>query len=106
MKQLFLTLALAVAGMAGSSRMSGMEIIAHRGGSYDAPENTLSSFKLGFQHKADADETDLHLTKDGKIVLMHDFETGRTGGLKKKIVEQTFDEVRQLDIGKWGQWKD
>ncbi len=82
------------------------EIIGHRGASHDAPENTLSSFKLGYKQNADGDELDIHLTKDGKVVVMHDFDTARTGGVPKKVAEQTLEELRQQDIGKWGEWKD
>lgn len=85
---------------------SAVEIVGHRGASHDAPENTLSSFKLGYQQNADADELDIHLTKDGKIVVMHDFDTKRTAGSGGKISEQTFKEIRSLDVGKWGDWKD
>ncbi len=88
------------------SNLFAAEIVAHRGASHDAPENTLSSFKLGYQQNADADELDIHLTKDGKIVVIHDYDTGRVGGVKKKVVDQTFDEIRALDVGKWGDWKD
>ncbi len=81
------------------------QIVAHRGASYDAPENTLSAFKLGYENKADACELDIHLTKDGKVVVMHDFDTTRTGGVPRKVVEQTLEELRQQDIGKFGKWK-
>lgn len=80
-----------------------VEIIAHRGASHDAPENTLAAVKLGYEQGADGVEIDIHLTKDGKIVLMHDFDTARTGGgPKKKITDQTLDEIRKLNVGKWG----
>jgi glycerophosphoryl diester phosphodiesterase len=81
-----------------------VEIMAHRGASADAPENTLSSFKLGYEQGADADELDIHLTKDGKIVISHDPNTKRTAGVDKKIADQTLDELRKLDAGKWGKW--
>ncbi len=90
----------------GSGPAFGLEIIGHRGASYDAPENTLSSFKLGYEQKADADECDIYLTKDGRIVVIHDGTTVRTGGVTNKISDQTFDELRRLDVGKWGKWKD
>src|SRR5258706_6929947 len=80
------------------------EIIGHRGASADAPENTLASFKLGFQENADADELDIHLTKDGKIVVIHDYDTKRVGGVDKKVVEQTFDEIRAINVGAFGKW--
>ena len=82
-----------------------VEIIGHRGASYDAPENTLASFRLGYQQQADADELDIHLTRDGKIVVIHDFDTGRTGGHANKVADQTFEAVRRLNVGDWGKWK-
>src|SRR5205085_1574875 len=53
----------------------GVDIVAHRGASHDAPENTLPSFKLGWEQGADADELDIYLTKDGRIVVLHDKST-------------------------------
>lgn len=82
-----------------------VEIIAHRGASYDAPENTLASMKLGYEQKADGGELDIYLTKDGKIVMMHDPTTARTGGVTNKISEKTYEELAKIDVGNWGQWK-
>ncbi|HBC88105.1 MAG TPA: glycerophosphodiester phosphodiesterase [Lentisphaeria bacterium] len=84
-----------------------VEIIAHRGASHDAPENTVSSFKLGWQQNADACELDIRLSCDGRIVVIHDTGTKRTAGVDKKVSEQTFDELRTLDSGSWkgSQWK-
>jgi glycerophosphoryl diester phosphodiesterase len=84
-----------------SLTVSAVEIIAHRGASQDAPENTVASFKLGYQQGADADELDIYLSKDGEIVVMHDKTTKRTAGADKPIVEQTLAELRALDAGKW-----
>jgi glycerophosphoryl diester phosphodiesterase len=78
-----------------------VEIVAHRGASYDAPENTLASVKLGWEQQADGVEFDIWLSKDGQIVLSHDKDTERAAGVKKLVVEQTYDELRQLDVGKW-----
>ena len=83
---------------------SGVEIIGHRGASFDAPENTLSSFRLGYEQKADGVELDIHLTKDGKIVVMHDYDTGRVGGSTNKIVDSTLAELRSYEIGRWSKW--
>ena len=81
---------------------SGVEIIAHRGASYDAPENTLASVKLGWQQNADAVEIDIQRTSDGKIVLMHDKTTKRTaGGEDTPVKKQTLAELRNLDVGSW-----
>jgi glycerophosphoryl diester phosphodiesterase len=78
-----------------------VEIVAHRGASYDAPENNLSAMKLAWKQKTDAIELDIHLSKDGKIVVTHDYDTKRVGGVDKKIVDQTFDELQKLDTGSW-----
>lgn len=78
-----------------------VEIIAHRGASHDAPENTMAAFKLGWEQNADAVELDIHQSKDGKIIVMHDVTTKRTAGVDKKIVEQTLDELRALEAGSW-----
>jgi glycerophosphoryl diester phosphodiesterase len=81
------------------------EIVAHRGASADAPENTLASFKLGYAQGADADELDIHLSRDGNIVVLHDVDTKRTAGVDRKVVDQTFEELRKLDVGAFGNWQ-
>ncbi|EEF59659.1 glycerophosphodiester phosphodiesterase [Pedosphaera parvula] len=103
MKTLFNTVL--VASLCMSSSTFAAQIVGHRGASFDAPENTLSSFKLGYKQNADADELDIHLTKDGKVVVMHDYDMARTGGEKLKVSEHTLEELRALDIGKWGKWQ-
>jgi glycerophosphoryl diester phosphodiesterase len=81
-------------------RTLGIEIIAHRGASYDAPENSLSSMKLAWEQKADAIETDLWLTSDGKIAIFHDATTKRYDGQSRKVSDLSLAELQQLDIGK------
>jgi glycerophosphoryl diester phosphodiesterase len=83
------------------TRMAAVEIIAHRGASYDAPENTLAAFRLGWQQHADANELDVHLTRDGQIVALHDSSTERTTGVQREVVEQTLAELRGQDAGTW-----
>ena len=78
-----------------------VEIIAHRGASHDAPENTLAAMKLAWEQGADAIEVDLHLSKDGEIVVMHDADAKRTGGLSEKIANLTMQKLAQLDVGAW-----
>jgi glycerophosphoryl diester phosphodiesterase len=80
---------------------SGVEIIAHRGASHDAPENTLASVNLAWAQKTDAVEIDIYLTADGKIVAIHDDSTKRTAGLDKPVVRQTLEELKRLDAGSW-----
>jgi glycerophosphoryl diester phosphodiesterase len=104
MKQ-YLSLSITCALLSTGSAWA-VDIIGHRGASFDAPENTLSSFRLGYVQKADADELDIYLTKDGKIVVIHDPTTTRTAGISNKVANATFDELRRLDVGKFGKWKE
>lgn len=87
--------------------LSAVEIIAHRGASYDAPENTVASFRLGWQQQADANELDVYLTKDGQTVVIHDKTTKRTTGTDLAVADATLAELRALDAGSWKgeQWK-
>jgi glycerophosphoryl diester phosphodiesterase len=74
-------------------------IVAHRGSSAQAPENTLPAFQLAWKQGADAIETDLQLTKDGHIVCFHDKDTKRVNGQQLAIADATLEELRQLDMG-------
>jgi glycerophosphoryl diester phosphodiesterase len=74
-------------------------LIAHRGESSLAPENTLAAFQLAWKSGADAVELDIHLTADNRIVAIHDANTKRTAGMDY-IVKNTPSEVlRKLDVG-------
>ena len=77
------------------------EIIGHRGGAHDAPENTLPAFKLALEQGADAIELDIHLTKDGRLAVIHDSTTRRTAGAKHKVGETPLAALQQLDAGAW-----
>ncbi len=77
-----------------------VEIIAHRGASYLAPENTMASVMLGWEKGADV-EVDVHLSKDNRIVAIHDASTKRTAGIDLKVSETTSDELRKLDVGRF-----
>lgn len=78
-----------------------VEIIGHRGASYDAPENTLASANLAWEQHADAVEIDVYLTKDDRIVALHDKTTERTTGKDWKPRERTLAELASLDAGSW-----
>ncbi len=82
-------------------------IIAHRGESFDAPENTLASIDLAWKRDADALEIDVQLTNDKKIVVIHDKTTLRTGGKYKRIASNNYDELLKIDVGKFKdtKWK-
>ncbi len=78
-----------------------MKIIAHRGASQEAPENTIPAIHLAWQEKADGVEIDARVTSDGRIVLMHDANTARTAAVNLEVGDQIWDAIRQLDVGKW-----
>ena len=79
----------------------GLEIIAHRGASTDAPENTLAAFKLAWEQGAHAIELDVHLSKDARLVVIHDADTKRTTGVSGKVNQQTAQALGTLDAGDW-----
>jgi len=74
-------------------------IIAHRGASAYAPENTLSAFKLALQQGADAIELDTKLTADGQVIVIHDQTVDRTTPYSGQVKEFTLSEIRKLDAG-------
>jgi glycerophosphoryl diester phosphodiesterase len=76
-----------------------VEIIAHRGASYQAPENTMAAVTLGWEKRANV-EVDVYLSKDNRMVVIHDASTKRTaGGVDLKVKESTADQLRALDVG-------
>ncbi|MCS7286080.1 MAG: glycerophosphodiester phosphodiesterase family protein [Anaerolineae bacterium] len=76
-------------------------ILGHRGAKGYAPENTFPSFQKALELGVDIIELDVHITKDGRIIVCHDDSLDRTTGLRKLIGESTWDEIRNLDAGKW-----
>lgn len=78
-----------------------MIIIAHRGASAYAPENTLASFELALKQGCDAMELDIHLTKDEELIVCHDFTADRTSDGSGVIEELTLAEIKQFDAGSW-----
>jgi len=76
-------------------------IIAHRGESFEAPENTLSSVNLAWENGADAVEIDVRLTKDKQIVVIHDSNTRRVSGKFMQISKSNLHELKRLDVGKY-----
>lgn len=75
-----------------------MQVIAHRGASGYRPENTLSAYALAIEMRADMIEIDLHLTRDGEIVISHDAELEGLGG-RGEVADATLSEIRELDAG-------
>jgi len=76
-------------------------ILGHRGAAGSAPENTLASVALAVEQGADIVEIDVQETSDGEVVVIHDSDLMRVGGVPLKIWENTFDELHQVDIGSW-----
>ncbi|MCE9613526.1 MAG: glycerophosphodiester phosphodiesterase [Lentisphaerae bacterium] len=76
-------------------------IIAHRGASHEAPENTLAAFRLAWAQGADGIECDVHLTRDRRIVCIHDANTRRTTGVNRRVASLTWAALRRLDAGAW-----
>jgi glycerophosphoryl diester phosphodiesterase len=81
--------------------MCRVEMIAHRGASYDAPENTLSAVRLAWEQGADAVEIDCRLTADGQIVVIHDPDTRRTAKESLQVHMHSLQDLQQLDVGRW-----
>ena len=78
-----------------------MEIIAHRGASHDAPENTLAAARLGWAQGADALECDVQLTQDGRLAVIHDEDTRRVAGVAQAVAATSLAALQQLDAGTW-----
>jgi len=76
-------------------------VIAHRGFSGGAPENTLAAFKKAIDLGVDMIELDVLLSKDGQIVVIHDDTLNRTTNGKGRVTDYTLDELKQLDAGSW-----
>lgn len=76
-------------------------IVAHRGASEEAPENTIPAFELAWQQGADAIEGDFQLTVDGEIVCIHDKDTKKVSKTNKVVKQSKLEELRELDVGAW-----
>lgn len=76
-------------------------VLAHRGANKVAPQNTLPAFKKAIQFNADGIETDVHLCKDGEIVICHNYTVDATSNGKGSIDEMTFAELRRMDFGSY-----
>ena len=100
--------AAALAGCATVKKPAYDTLIAHRGESKDAPENTLPAYKLAVE-RGFGFECDLYLSKDGRVFTFHDPNLTRTtgGANTSKCSEASWEEtLSKLDVGSWGKWKD
>lgn len=76
-------------------------VVAHRGFSSRAPENTLAAFRLAMEAGADGVELDVHLSRDGVPVVIHDERVDRTTDGTGLVRDHTLAELKQLDAGRW-----
>ncbi len=76
-------------------------VIAHRGASGYAPENTMPAFEKALEMGAEGIELDVHLTKDGETVVIHDHTIDRTSNGTGMVGQFTLEEIKQLDFGSW-----
>jgi glycerophosphoryl diester phosphodiesterase len=74
-------------------------VVAHRGASLQAPENTMEAYRLGVEMGADAIELDVHLSQDGELVVIHDETVDRTTDGTGAVRSMTLKTLRRLDAG-------
>ncbi|MDB5386182.1 MAG: ugpQ 2 [Planctomycetaceae bacterium] len=101
LRTLIFMLGLIFGGSAVGAEPLKVEIIGHRGASWDAPENTLAAIKLAWEQQADGSEFDVYLTQDQQIVACHDQDLKRTAGVDKVISKSTLAELKLHDVGSW-----
>jgi len=77
------------------------ELMAHRGNSALAPENTLAAFAKALETPSQWTELDVHLTADGEVIVMHDATVDRTTNGRGVIAEMTLAQIKALDAGSW-----
>ena len=75
--------------------------IAHRGASGHAPENTMAAFRRAVELGATFVETDLQITRDARVIAIHDFTLDRTTNGKGQVHLLTLEQIRALDAGTW-----
>ena len=78
-----------------------IRLIAHRGASGYAPENTKVSFRIALEMGAKALELDVRETSDTRLVVLHDETLKRTAGLRAAVAETPYTQVATLDAGSW-----
>ena len=78
-----------------------VQVAAHRGNSAYFPENTLPAFASALELPVDMLEFDLHMTRDGQIIMMHDHMVDRTTDGTGLIRDLTLAQIKKLDAGVW-----
>jgi len=77
------------------------KVIAHRGSSLQAPENTLAAFRLALEQGAEGIELDIQMTRDGELVVLHDETLERTTAGAGYLYKHAYSEIADLDAGAW-----
>jgi glycerophosphoryl diester phosphodiesterase len=77
------------------------KIVAHRGASFDFPENSFAAFDAACELEVDGIELDLQLSKDEKVLVFHDSFMQKAGRPELKVSDLNCDELRELDVGLW-----
>jgi glycerophosphoryl diester phosphodiesterase len=104
-----LSVATAAPASAAPSTTADPDVVAHRGSSGVAPENTIAAVRLAVRQKADVVENDIQRTRDGELVIMHDLTLARTTDVEQVFPDRapwnvgdfTLSEIKQLDAGSW-----
>lgn len=76
-------------------------VITHRGANKYAPQNTLPAFKRAVEIGTDGFETDVHITKDGKIAICHNYTIDETSTGKGNIADMTLSQLKKFDFGSY-----
>lgn len=100
MKQIFILTLVCLCKISAQTQQEFL-IIAHRGASGYAPENTLAAFRKAIELGANVLETDVRQTKDGHLVLVHDASVDRTTNGEGDVADLTLAELKLLDAGGW-----
>lgn len=87
--------------MANTPGYPGVAIVAHRGASAYAPENTMAAFTMAMEMGAKWLELDVRLTSDEAVLVIHDASLDRLAGDGRRVRDLTLDEIAQLDAGSW-----
>ena len=93
--------ALAVFAQGDTMAQSNTKVIAHRGASAYAPENTLAAFRLASEMKADFFELDCTLSRDGEVIVIHDDSLDRTTPLRGAVMSTNSSVITKVDAGSW-----
>lgn len=81
--------------------MSNTKVIAHRGASNKAPENTIPAFQTAIRQGADGIELDVQMSKDGELVVIHDEQIDRTSNSAGRVCDFNLVELKSMDFGSW-----